>query len=86
MKLQVELHPKALRFVIDAIDHQIGALERSLGGGNLSDDASSDASNDLSYYMAIREDLLSVQARAMPGTPPEGLTTNAGNRASRKRA
>jgi hypothetical protein len=52
----MDLSPKAVRFVIEALEHQITEHERRLATNGLSDDEAADLANDKRYLEAIVKD------------------------------
>lgn len=56
----MDLSPKAIRFLIDALTHYEAHVERRLQEeGRLSDDELADLANDRQYLLALRQDLQS---------------------------
>ena len=55
----MELSPKAIRIIIDALKHYEEHYERRLEEEGLSDDAVADLANDRQYLLALRQDLQS---------------------------
>jgi len=51
----VELSPKAIRFIIDALDYRINAYQERLKLENLDEDEISDITNDFMFLEALRE-------------------------------
>ncbi|BAZ17605.1 hypothetical protein NIES4071_94850 [Calothrix sp. NIES-4071] len=54
----MELSPKAIRFIIEALDYRIKAYEESLAKDKINEDESSEIANDAIFLEAIREDLV----------------------------
>jgi hypothetical protein len=54
----MNLSPKALRFIIEALDYRIQAYQEQLDSDSLDEDTASDIGNDAMYLEALREDLL----------------------------
>ncbi len=54
----MELSPKAIRFIIEALDYRIKAYEESLASYKINEDESSKIANDAMFLEAIREDLV----------------------------
>jgi hypothetical protein len=50
----MELSPRAVRFVIEALEHYQDCRNQELKNENLSDDDSSDLANDLQYLEEIK--------------------------------
>ena len=55
----MDLSPKAVRFLIDALKHYDEYFDRRLEDDGLSDDDLSDLANDQQYLLALRQDLQS---------------------------
>ena len=55
----MELSPKALRFLIDALKLHEEHFERCMQAGGLADDELADLANDRQYLLALRQDLQS---------------------------
>ncbi len=53
----MELSPKAIRFVIEALEYRIQWYEQELKRSDLTPDTRSDLTNDLFYFRAILSDL-----------------------------
>jgi len=53
----VELSPKAIGFIIDALDYQINAYQERLKLENLDEDEISDITNDFMFLEALREEM-----------------------------
>lgn len=53
----MELSPKAIRFIIEALDYRIKAYEESLEREDIDEDESSEIANYAMFLEAIREDL-----------------------------
>ena len=53
----MELSPKAIRFIINALDYQINAYEERLKLENLDEDEISDITNDFMFLEALREEM-----------------------------
>lgn len=54
----MNLSPKALRFLIEALDYRIKAYEEQMESDSLDEDTASDIGNDAMYLEALRQDLL----------------------------
>jgi hypothetical protein len=52
----MKLSPKAVRFVIEALEHYQKYHDERLASEGLSDDAASDLTNDRQYLEAIKKD------------------------------
>jgi hypothetical protein len=53
----VELSPKAIRFIIEALDYRINAYRERLKLENLDEDEISDITNDFMFLEALREEM-----------------------------
>ena len=53
----MDLSPKAVRFVIEALEHHIAEHDRRLAANGLSADDAADLANDKKYLEAIVKDL-----------------------------
>ena len=53
----MKLSPKALRFVIEAVEFHRAHLTSQMESGELDEDDYADAGNDASYLAAIKADL-----------------------------
>jgi hypothetical protein len=53
----VELSPKAIRFIIEALDYRINAYQERLKLENLDEDEISDITNDFMFLEALREEM-----------------------------
>lgn len=53
----MDLSPKAVRYVIDALQHYREHLDRRLEDASLSDDELADLGNDRQYVLALAQDL-----------------------------
>lgn len=53
----MELSPKAIRFIIDALDYRINAYQERLKLENLDEDEISDITNDFMFLEALREEM-----------------------------
>ncbi|MCV3216874.1 hypothetical protein OGM63_25780 [Plectonema radiosum NIES-515] len=53
----MELSPKAIRFIIEALDYRINAYEERLKLENLNEDEISDITNDSMFLEALREEM-----------------------------
>jgi hypothetical protein len=58
--MSINLDPKAVRFIIDAINCKIDNLKQSQIDNKYNEDLYADASNDIAYYGCIIEDLKSA--------------------------
>ena len=54
----MNLSPKALRFIVEALDYRIRAYQEQLESDSLDEDTASDIGNDAMYLEALRDDLL----------------------------
>lgn len=54
----MNLSPKALRFLIEALDYRIQAYQEQLDFDSLDEDTASDIGNDAMYLETLRQDLL----------------------------
>jgi hypothetical protein len=61
----MDLSPKAIRFIVDALDYRIKAYRESLSE-NLDEDEVSDISNDCLFLEAIRGDLAKALESKVP--------------------
>ncbi len=55
----MKLSPKAIRFIIDALDYRINAYQERLKLENLDKDEVSDITNDSMFLEALREEMAS---------------------------
>ena len=55
----MDLSPKAIRFLIDALKHYGEHFDRRLEDESLSDDELADLANDRQYLLALAQDLQS---------------------------
>jgi hypothetical protein len=53
----VELSPKAIRFIINALDYRINAYQERLKLENLDDDEISDITNNFMFLEALHEEM-----------------------------
>lgn len=53
----MELSPKAIRFIIDALDYRINRYQERLKLENLNEDEISDITNDSMFLEALREEM-----------------------------
>lgn len=53
----MKLSPKAIRFIIEALNYRIKSYEKNLDIGNFDSDETSEIANDIVYLEAIREEL-----------------------------
>jgi len=53
----VELSPKAIRFIINALDYRINAYQERLKLENLDEDEISDITNDFMFLEALSEEM-----------------------------
>lgn len=60
----MELSPKAVRFIIEALEYRIKAYEESLDIGDVDSDEAPDIANDTMYLEAIRDDLAKTLAQS----------------------
>jgi hypothetical protein len=63
--MQVQLSPKAIRFIIEAIEFHHKHHEERLCTPGISEDEASDLRNDQRYLEAIKSDLLKYQDRLL---------------------
>ncbi|MEH2176830.1 MAG: hypothetical protein V7K53_14905 [Nostoc sp.] len=49
--------PKAIRFIVEALEYRIEAYQKQLERENLNDDEVSDISNDMMFLESLLEDL-----------------------------
>ena len=63
----MELSPKAIRFLIDAVKHYEEHFDRRLEEDGLSDDELADLANDRQYLVALVKDLQSHHADLLKG-------------------
>jgi hypothetical protein len=55
--MPIDLDPKAVRFIIDAITVKIAALQAEQKANPDNEDINADASNDIAYYRCIIDDM-----------------------------
>jgi hypothetical protein len=55
--MMVNLSPKALRFMVEALEYRVVAYEAQLEDETLDDDQVSDVTNDLMFVESLLEDL-----------------------------
>lgn len=60
----MELSPKAVRFIIEALEYRIQSYEKILDTGNVDPDEAPDIANDAMYLEAIRDDLATTLAQS----------------------
>lgn len=53
----MELSPKAIRFIVEALDYRIKAYQTQLEAENLDEDVISDMENDRAFLEALRGEL-----------------------------
>ncbi|MBD2607299.1 hypothetical protein H6G81_22900 [Scytonema hofmannii FACHB-248] len=53
----MELSPKAIRFIIEALDYRINAYRERLKLENLDEDEISDITNDFMFLEALHEEM-----------------------------
>ena len=53
----MELSPKAIRFIINALDYRINAYQERLKLENLDEDEISDITNDFMFLEALSEEM-----------------------------
>ncbi len=63
----MELSPKAVRYLIDAVKYYENHLDHRLDEENLSDDESADLANDRQYLIALVQDLQSYHENLLKG-------------------
>lgn len=56
--IQLELSPKAVRFLIEALDTQIQSFETAAQRSGVSEDEASDFGNDVRFLQAVRVSLV----------------------------
>lgn len=54
----MNLSPKALRFIIEALDYRIQAYQEQIDSDSLDEDIVSDIGNDAMYLEVLRQELL----------------------------
>jgi hypothetical protein len=64
----MDLSPKAIRFLIDAVKHYEEQLDRRLEEEGLSDDELADLTNDRQYLAALVQDLHSYHEDLLKGS------------------
>jgi hypothetical protein len=52
----MNLSPRAMRFMVEALEYRISAYERQLESSNLDDDAASDITNDLMFLESLLQE------------------------------
>jgi hypothetical protein len=55
--MMVNLSPKALRYMVDALEHRVAVYETQLENETLNDDQVSDLTNDLMFVESLLDDL-----------------------------
>ena len=63
----MELSPKAIRFLIEALKHYEQDYDRRLEEEDLSDDEMADLANDRRYLLALEQDLTIRQENLVAG-------------------
>jgi hypothetical protein len=53
----MNLSPKALRFMVEALEYRIAAYERQLEAADVTEDEAADVSNDLMFLESILQEL-----------------------------
>jgi hypothetical protein len=53
---QMNLSPKAIRFMVEALEYRISAHEQQLEGFDLNEDEAADATSDLIFLKLLLED------------------------------
>jgi hypothetical protein len=57
----MQLSPKAVRFLVDAVEYRITAYQAQLASQDLDEDTTADLSNDLLFLEALLADLRVAQ-------------------------
>lgn len=72
----MELSPKAIRYLLEALQHYRGDLDRRLEEENLSEDDLADLANDRHYLAALVHDLQDKHEELLKGSvsPANGST------------
>jgi hypothetical protein len=52
----MNLSPKAMRFMVEALEYRISAYEQQLESSNLDDDAAADVTNDLMFLESLLQE------------------------------
>jgi hypothetical protein len=55
--MMVNLSPKALRYMVEALEHRVAVYEAQLENETLNDDQVSDLTNDLMFVESLLDDL-----------------------------
>jgi hypothetical protein len=63
----MNLSPKAMRFMVEALEYRILAYEQQLESSNLDDDAASDITNDLMFLESLLQEF--KKTLATPAAP-----------------
>jgi hypothetical protein len=53
----MNLSPKAMRFMVEALEYRISAYEQQLESSNLDDDAAAEVTNDLMFLESLLQEL-----------------------------
>jgi hypothetical protein len=53
----VNFSPKAIRFIVEALEYRIEAYQKQLETGNLNDDEVSDMTNDMMFLESLSQEL-----------------------------
>jgi hypothetical protein len=53
----VNFSPKAIRFIVEALEYRIEAYEKELETENLNDDEASDMTNDMMFLESLSQEL-----------------------------
>lgn len=77
----MDLSPKAIRYLLDALRHYRGHLDRRLEEENLSDDDLADLANDRQYLTALAQDLQTKHEDLLKGNTslPNGSAAATGS-------
>lgn len=65
----MNLSPKAVRFIIEALDYRIQAYQEQLDSELLDEDTASDIGNDAMYLETLRQELIKSVESTSPGIP-----------------
>ena len=61
----LNLSPKAIRCIVEALEVQVASYQTQLERGDLADDQAADVTNDLMFLEALLQDLKQALARPM---------------------
>lgn len=67
----MNLSPKAIRFIIEALDYRIKAYQERLKVDDLDEDEASDITNDSAFLEAIRTEMEKNLQKTQPPKLPE---------------